>query len=771
MRVIVATAAVLSLVCSNIRVLGQADLADYFGFDDLEIMKIGRAAGPLTAADMDGDGHDDVIVVNNHTSRIELHYQKPDASPDDPVSANLRVNEFPEHWRFRRQSLSVIHRVSAVLPYDFDNDGLMDLIYAGYPPEIVFMRQTAPGTFKVSRSHRVRNLAATRSSFAVADLIGDDREELVALVRGEVHIFPMIGDRLDEPTALTSDAKLVAFDIADYDGDQMLDVAGIVPDDAAPVRLWLGSREGVSSRNAKTLGAELRFPMPPLREFQSFTLPGERAASIAVIEKNSKRIVTKALQRELIEPDRDREASLRVYSFTDGENRSRDHAVIDLDGDGLLDLVATDTKGNAVVMYRQVEGQGMVERHQQPSLSDLDYIAVGNVDDDVPAEVFVLSEDEGVVGRSDVDGTMIPFPDPLNISEGTTPVALELVMLDDGPRAAIVSKKKREYALELLDMQGGRTSVDLGSLSRAPETIVALDADQDGQTDLLLFTRDKPMTMLRAMDGEFELLESENMGQFGLVKSAAADNTAIIDVDGDGRSELLIASKNFVRAVRYEASPSSGISPGWQVVRQINTGDSTSDLVAITVLNGRIYAADDENSRLVAFTSPDGSLEGWSETETVEVRGFEFNAIHAGAFSGDGQDNILAVGDAGFAVIRLAGDRYALEDTNVWRTDDERRLQHELQAGDINGDGYLDLVSLDAGEQMCEFFTFSDSGQMLYATGFKVFESRLFSGGDNREYQPSQAVITDVTGDGAADLLLLAHDRVLVYPQMVRRDR
>jgi hypothetical protein len=93
-------------------------------------------------------------------------------------------------------------------------------------------------------------------------------------------------------------------------------------------------------------------------------------------------------------------------------------------------------------------------------------------------------------------------------------------------------------------------------------------------------------------------------------------------------------------------------------------------------------------------------------------------------------------------------------------------MQHELASGDVNGDGLIDLVSLDAGEQMCEIFTFTKTGRLLYAMGFQVFESRLFSGGEPREYQPSQAVIADVTGDRADDLILLAHDRILIYPQM-----
>jgi hypothetical protein len=35
----------------------------------------------------------------------------------------------------------------------------------------------------------------------------------------------------------------------------------------------------------------------------------------------------------------------------------------------------------------------------------------------------------------------------------------------------------------------------------------------------------------------------------------------------------------------------------------------------------------------------------------------------------------------------------------------------------------------------------------------------------DRGLQPREGLIVDVTGDGRADLLLLCHDRLLVYPQ------
>ena len=74
----------------------DADTAAHFGFDPLEVVPVGPNAGPLLSTDLDADGLEDLIVVNNHKSRIEFLRQRADAVPGEPEPPR-RANELPEH--------------------------------------------------------------------------------------------------------------------------------------------------------------------------------------------------------------------------------------------------------------------------------------------------------------------------------------------------------------------------------------------------------------------------------------------------------------------------------------------------------------------------------------------------------------------------------------------------------------------------------------------------------------------------------------------------
>ncbi|MBC8522432.1 VCBS repeat-containing protein [PVC group bacterium] len=264
----------------------QPSLGDYFGFSSLESIKIGDDAGPLYEGDVNNDGLIDLLVINNHKSRIDILLQKRNASPDDVIEIS-RANEIPEHWRFDKQQVMVSNKVSGLTLYDFNNDGLTDIVYASNPSKIVFLEQKPDGSFERSRQHRVRKLHANRSGFVITDLMGDSQPELVTLIDGNIQVFPVDGDALGKPITFTTADRITWFALDDYDGNGLDDIAGIVRDSSEPVRLCLAQHDGDEIR----IGPQLRLEMTPLRECRAVSLPKSQASIMTMIERTSKRFV------------------------------------------------------------------------------------------------------------------------------------------------------------------------------------------------------------------------------------------------------------------------------------------------------------------------------------------------------------------------------------------------------------------------------------------------------------------------------------------------
>src|ERR1051326_7004975 len=95
-----------------------ASATNRFGFAGKEIFPIDYQISQLHVADLDGDGLNDLIVVNNARSKITLLYNqtgKTNLTQKPKGVGKKEMNELPPDARFRIESIASEKRISSLV--------------------------------------------------------------------------------------------------------------------------------------------------------------------------------------------------------------------------------------------------------------------------------------------------------------------------------------------------------------------------------------------------------------------------------------------------------------------------------------------------------------------------------------------------------------------------------------------------------------------------------------------------------------------------------
>ena len=759
----------IALILAAAIATAQAEsLTNRFAFTGPEIFPIDNQIGHLRAADLDGDGLQDLIIVNNFRSKINLLYNQTGKTNQTEVKAagKRELNELPPDARFRIDSIASEKRISSLVVADLNGDGRPDIAYYGEPKELVVQFNQGTNGWSSPKRWPVDDGLLDANALASGDLNGDGRTDLLLL--GENYVYLLVqttNHTLAEPEKVPYSGTVKAVQVLDIDGDGREDLLLVNWDSPNPFRFRLQNESG-------QLGPEIHFSLPPIRSYWPDDLDGDHKTEVVTVAQKSGRAQVSAFKRKAAEllSGAFKEGQFQVLPLARTSKARRGMTWADIDGDGLPELLVAEPDSGQLTVYFQGPDGALGAPKTFPTLTGVSDIAAADWDGNGRAEIFVLSADERQVGvtRLDKNGR-IAFPEILP-TEGR-PLALAVGPLQPKakPSLALILDKDDRRELQIRTADGKVTSQKLSENFKSnPTTFAFHDVNQDGLNDLIvLIPYEKIKVLLQVREQPFD---EEDIAPPG--GSAEQPWMSAADVDGDGKPELLLAQKNFLRAVVWQVEtnrPDSKPTYSFRVKEQINGAGSNSRIVAAAPLpNGTnriasLFLLDAERKCLTLCERDATGV--WQVVRNLPLPVSDFTSLHPVAIGATQPNSIAFMSLNSVAWMGFTGAVWEFAELDGYETPIKDGYLSDVVSGDLNNDGRKDLVFLETAKNYLDIVTFEPPHQLAPASRWQVFEERTFRGRRSDLPEPREALITDVTGDGKNDLVVLVHDRILVYPQ------
>jgi hypothetical protein len=732
-----------------------------------EVAKLDWNTRALQVGDLNGDGLADLAAANNDRSSIDLLYQlKPGASLESlpkTLSAN-RWEPVVEDARFRKASVTTGVTVFDFIVADLNGDGLADLAYTGEPQALTLRYQQKDGAWLEKKIPEAPTPLQFVGSLRAADVNGDQRLDLVLLGQKEIAYFEQekSGTLAPPERHALPDDNCYGLELTDVNGDGRLDLVYLCHDrrDGLRVRLQTAARE---------FGPELAYAIKDSRCTLQILAPAtaKTPATFAFAQENTGQLEVFTLTPA---PAASGLPALRprVFSPRTGAKTSACYALGDFNGDRDLDVAVGDPDGAQVFLYLRQPDGGFTGAQRFPVSADVRSLAAGDWDGDGRDELFVGSPREQTVGFAKFGDGRLAYPRPLPITG--KPLALAAGDLAGDGRTLLVAlrEEKGKRVVEIWARQDAGAellkSIELTGLKTDPRALRLVDANQDGKLDLAIFT---PLDAMRLLvQGEalaFTELSTTPGYRKGLVDNLESSALTLGDLDGDGKPELLAGVSSFARALRINAQGELA------VVDQFNARDASAEVAASLVIPAgagqppvlalydrkgeqfQLLRANDKKLHEIVDATPAGK---------IDVVGVE---LHTRA---DGASEAFVFGKDRFWWLPIGQTDYAVTTASTHATDLPGVSYHDVVAADFNRDEKPEIVCVDPTQNLLEVLGRGEGDRWHSLMHFKIFETdEHYRGRKGSPLEPRETLIADVTGDGKPDLILLVHDRVLVYPQ------
>ena len=143
----------------------------------------------------------------------------------------------------------------------------------------------------------------------------------------------------------------------------------------------------------------------------------------------------------------------------------------------------------------------------------------------------------------------------------------------------------------------------------------------------------------------------------------------------------------------------------------------------------------------------------------------DFTSLQPLALGGPKPNAVALMGINAVAWQPLDSEAWELKELDGYETPIKDGHLNDVVSGDLDNDGRKDLVFLETAKNYLDLVIFDTNHKLVPANRWQVFEERTFRNRRSDMPEPREAVVADMTGDGKSDLVVLVHDRILLYPQ------
>lgn len=725
-------------------------------FDGPEIVKLDWNTSSPRAADFNGDGLTDIAIINSARARIDFLLQRKDGvqpgAPEKTTRAD-RWNPILEVSRFDKQPLVIGHAATALAIGDWNGDKKTDIAFITDEDKLVLRMQDDKGVWTAKREFTLDSTADDTEVLAARDLNGDGRDDIALLTSTRLMVLlqTKAGEWAEPQNYALGESGSAGLHCTDLNEDGRADIFYTAPEgDALLVRL---QHEGT------TFGEEWRLEIPPSRHWLHAMRLGGKQTGVAWIQDGTGMVEVARLTQGAAEPNAERASTIR-YAMPPTESKNGAVAYGDLTGDGHADVVMSEPKAARAWLFQGSASGTFKEGREFPILSGVESLAIADVDDDKKAELVLLSPGEQSIGIARWQNNRLSYPEIIyQAKEGET-----LLTLTTDSAVLCVSEVKSKPQLVTLRKTAGAKSFTATTQELAVKTgrisgIRVVDANQDGRSDIALFSNLGPLQLLLSTtDTKTPFKRVEGIPDTFVSKlSPAALTTG--DLDGDGKAEIIIAHQQLARAFKVDAEGKASI------VEQFNAPDASAELHSALVSrkDGKVSVLliDAAHSKLHELTAGTDRVYRADHTHALPAMTPEQCVL----MNVEKSSRLLLLGKTSFQLSPLDGTTLRLDTVATFDSELKDTSPSDLLAASFSGEDVDDLALMDTSKsRVVEIFQSAAGQKWDSAMYFRVFETDPhFRGKTGLENEPHDYAALDLNGDGRLDLCLLTHDRVLLY--------